>query len=142
MNEFQFHKGSIKTILPYLLIGIYRGFNSTKVRLRLLYSKTATKSGTSFNSTKVRLRPDQHGNRIRFICGFNSTKVRFRHQERSQLPTSTVSFNSTQVRLRRAQPRPDKHGNRMFQFHKGSIKSQRRFTSNVRLEVSIPQRFD
>ena len=55
--KFQFHNGSIKTILSIPYNYLYNSFNSTMVRLKppneILYSL----SNTSFNSTMVRLKP-------------------------------------------------------------------------------------
>ena len=56
-EEFQFHKGAIRTS-PELDIYLPNGnFNSIKVRLELLIAMIPIKSLSDFNSIKVRLEP-------------------------------------------------------------------------------------
>ena len=53
---FQFHKGTIKTVLLVLSIRIVLYFNSIKVRLKLTSEPIDNMSASNFNSIKVRLK--------------------------------------------------------------------------------------
>ena len=54
--KFQFHKGTIKTVLRLLLDDDYPYFNSIKVRLKLMSDVYYQLQGCNFNSIKVRLK--------------------------------------------------------------------------------------
>ena len=117
--QFQFHKGSIKTSRLRALIWLRLCFNSTKVRLRRRSAVCYTCRCRCFNSTKVRLRLDKLLSDSISLYSFNSTKVRLRLR---------FLFRSSAFRL--------------FQFHKGSIKTPLHPHLFRGSAVSIPQRFD
>ena len=53
---FQFHKGTIKTCLPWWLVSSWLDFNSIKVRLKQFYFDATVIVDDYFNSIKVRLK--------------------------------------------------------------------------------------
>ena len=56
MSSFQFHKGTIKTVIVKDVVVLCLGFNSIKVRLRRNNLTDYMYSQPCFNSIKVRLR--------------------------------------------------------------------------------------
>ena len=78
---------------------------------------------TNFNSIKVRLRQLDLLQHRRGRHHFNSIKVRLRHYKRNIMAKEKEYFNSIKVRLRQDTSTKDSTGD-LFQFHKGSIKTQ------------------
>ena len=97
---FQFHKGTIKTLLLPLCSSLSTNFNSIKVRLKLQGGTMGAPSPRHFNSIKVRLKRNNQGNINVDFNNFNSIKVRLKHNNYIKATVLTP-----------------------FQFHKGTIKT-------------------
>ena len=144
IQQFQFHKGTIRTLLVLLTTLALRHFNSIKVRLELVSGATGLASNLHFNSIKVRLERLQMFVRLLLMPYFNSIKVRLERTllsgEKGQKPqfqfhkgtirtrhahvlcVEQENFNSIKVRLERwwTFPLPSYY---RFQFHKGTIRT-------------------
>ena len=120
---FQFHTGSIKrTVNRSFLKCPNMGFNSILVRLKVAFAlATSLASGFGFNSILVRLKgPASSSYGVSVDC-FNSILVRLKAKTLSAL----TDLDDT------------------FQFHTGSIKSQRLLIlPRFAVYVSIPYWFD
>ena len=143
--EFQVHKGSIKTCRAVRKCHLYFSFNSIKVRLRRRYSrplqflfpfqfhKGSIKTEElapgyfcdfRFNSIKVRLRLCKITFCVHVDAIFNSIKVRLRLLSVVFVVNLLFNFNSIKVRLRPVYSSTKQASETLFQFHKGSIKTQ------------------
>ena len=134
---FQFHRGSIKTLICPVKYKEYQYFNSIKVRLRHDPRVISVIAQTSFNSIKVRLRLCYQFRRtekcvFQFHKGSIKTFAAF-----LLLINQHCCFNSIKVRLR-----PDRMFYGIcalwFQFHKGSIKTYTGPYPSHLFLVSIP----
>ena len=56
LSPFQFHKGTIKTLLLPLILLLQMNFNSIKVRLKPIVCSSRVVMVVNFNSIKVRLK--------------------------------------------------------------------------------------
>ena len=93
---FQFHKGTIKTILL----------------------PTMLRNTLHFNSIKVRLKPNEEKATFPTFNLFQFHKGTIKTSTRIRLWFNTKNFNSIKVRLKHPSPDPSP-----FQFHKGTIKT-------------------
>ena len=134
---FQFHKGTIKTLLMVVkTLFLLLNFNSIKVRLKLRHQEDVPRHYAYFNSIKVRLKPCSsrkhnllqkfqfHKGTIKtsnchcglvFLSNFNSIKVRLKHK---------MVLSSIKTIL--------------FQFHKGTIKTRLMRKTFRNKWISIP----
>ena len=112
---FQFHKGTIKTIITKNTPTSKTSFNSIKVRLRPEAEDKVCHFHSCFNSIKVRLRPEVARGRSPWWSRFNSIKVRLRLLYNESLTTFVK-----------------------FQFHKGTIKTIKYIFNSSYFVVSIP----
>ena len=71
---FQFHKGTIRTIILLLYYLVLSNFNSIKVQLELAITPCLLSVG-NFNSIKVQLEPFHHYSLSSYLGYFNSIKV-------------------------------------------------------------------
>ena len=100
LNIFQFHKGTIKTLMLCLMYLLQRNFNSIKVRLKHCLASLSVLLQTYFNSIKVRLELYAELYLLFSMNYFNSIKVRLEHNPILPLETR-----------------------KQFQFHKGTIRT-------------------
>ena len=99
---FQFHKGTIRTLHQTSALSRNPHFNSIKVRLERVLLPVLMHNSSHFNSIKVRLEPSPGAGLIPAIFYFNSIKVRL-------------------------EPAPGDAcvpARRLFQFHKGTIRTR------------------
>ena len=99
--SFQFHKGTIKTLLMFFLSLKISYFNSIKVRLKLVFDWTMSVLSV-----------------FQFHKGTIKTKLPF-----GSLLTLS-NFNSIKVRLKLAPAQRNLFNQQAFQFHKGTIKTR------------------
>ena len=119
---FQFHKGTIRTMMQDMAAKHPEYFNSIKVRLELIVLFHFLNVMCYFNSIKVRLERDTGLKRQNRLTHFNSIKVRL-ERFRLHLVWIYISyFNSIKVRLELAILRIDTN-KAQFQFHKGTIRT-------------------
>ena len=77
--KFQFHKGTIKTMISIMMIHIPpQDFNSIKVRLKHGEDYNLVHLSEDFNSIKVRLKRADGYEEDRSLLNFNSIKVRLK----------------------------------------------------------------
>ena len=159
MDEFQFHKGTIRTEKTLNCSCVCNNFNSIKVRLERMSAAFPFVCQLYFNSIKVRLEHEYqeqgkgilsfqfHNGTIRtdpailrYICykHFNSIKVRLEHWIPRNRQSNDSDFNSIKVRL---EPSPyyELPVYWWFQFHKGTIRTTKSFSLLSFLSsISIP----
>ena len=119
--EFQFHKGTIKTLVRNFTLNIVYYFNSIKVRLKLtIGSLHVCLFKFQFHKGTIKTQePHQH----RAIHQhFNSIKVRLKLCIVCVSYPLTQHFNSIKVRLK-LHKSLTLHSHIVFQFHKGTIKT-------------------
>ena len=102
--EFQFHKGTIKTVWTKARHAALSHFNSIKVQLRHKRRRLVASAWISFQF---------HKGTIKTPAG-------------PSVPTFLANFNSIKVQLRRKRDRKPIGWGFVFQFHKGTIKTQPR----------------
>ena len=100
VTEFQFHKGTIKTFLPFVRSPVLRSFNSIKVRLKLTFSPLRASQGHLFQFHKGTIKTGPAAEPAAAPACFNSIKVRLKPNENKNI-----------------------FGLPLFQFHKGTIKT-------------------
>ena len=117
LTKFQFHKGTIKTLVSDTCVPIDNiNFNSIKVRLKHLIFCCTLFNIKYFNSIKVRLKLVIAIKVAIYALGY---------------------FNSIKVRLKRPAYSGSQHTPR-FQFHKGTIKTERSLSWVATIPISIP----
>ena len=114
-RKFQFHKGTIKTLLTTPFTSRRQHFNSIKVRLKLPDSNISVSAKQHFNSIKVRLK--------HLSCLVDSVLSEF------QFHKGTIKTGDTGCRF---------HSDRQFQFHKGTIKTLVCYSCLEFYIISIP----
>ena len=136
-HGFQFHKGTIRTLVAFLPFVSVWDFNSIKVRLEQILCLTGLPSLLHFNSIKVRL---EH----LFISPFQHTLIfQFHKGTIRTLGVFLVSihslsyFNSIKVRLELIVDYIY-HELPQFQFHKGTIRTFTKDKSVRYYLISIP----
>ena len=112
---FQFHKGTIRTILVVVLVDEDHDFNSIKVRLELDGISSSVDKKLNFNSIKVRLEP---------TGPFANEKV------------TTFQFHKGTIRTNNYLVSDDKLY--IFQFHKGTIRTRFNQVAAKHKGISIP----
>ncbi len=101
MNQFQFHKGTIKAFKRALLtLDVSMNFNSIKVQLKHTRPRRCLPFKTYFNSIKVQLK---------LIDSFETNEILIFQFHKGTIKACLVDYNL-----------PDASG---FQFHKGTIKA-------------------
>ena len=101
-NEFQFHKGAIRTSLASLRCSRLLTFQFHKGAIRTSRTMIMSTSISYFNSIKVRLEPGARPHWGRAHGNFNSIKVRLEPESATMSPYDY-----------------------RFQFHKGAIRTMR-----------------
>ena len=121
-NVFQFHTGSIKSRLRWII---------------------PQRNRSSFNSILVRLKGRSTPSSGRGIESFNSILVRLKDRPQHNLHCFYLSFNSILVRLKAKNRVSHAKESETFQFHTGSIKrlSANMYAQTI-IDVSIPYWFD
>ena len=115
LHSFQFHKGTIRTFSLFIhAILHHKNFNSIKVRLEL-YQDSLTYNHRSFQFHKGTIRTRRFNVLLSVIPYFNSIKVRL---ELCVAPT-----------LQKV---------RSFQFHKGTIRTRTCLATSSSTSISIP----
>ena len=82
LRKFQFHKGTIITLIHFIFSALQQDFNSIKVQLKHLMRSASTASDSNFNSIKVQLKPARADCRDCVIRHFNSIKVQLKRHSR------------------------------------------------------------
>ena len=157
--KFQFHKGTIKTLQMKLYAAYIQNFNSIKVRLKpqmkclmsscetFQFHKGTIKTnvcvfdGTAslhFNSIKVRLKHDDTSVVFLYSHHFNSIKVRLKRGGGILRCIFDLHFNSIKVRLKRFICSESFSFWKVFQFHKGTIKTWCQGCAAPWWDISIP----
>ena len=142
-NIFQFHKGTIKTVLQFKFTKPFHHFNSIKVRLKpstgvgaYLDIKFQFHKGTiktippeigaaaisAFQFHKGTIKTQSSVGKIIAVPHFNSIKVRLKRVNDTYQLYICVDFNSIKVRLKRFLSITHTCLI-LFQFHKGTIKT-------------------
>ena len=113
---FQFHKGTIRTILRSLPFQHFNKFQFHKGTIRTICGMPLVPSSRDFNSIKVRLERSSIPHDDGELMNFNSIKVRL---ERLVLPCTCQCHE--------------------FQFHKGTIRTSIKASpASLRDSISIP----
>ena len=134
--QFQFHKGSIKTLILLSCGCRLTDFNSIKVRLRHLTDGSASfVAQFQFHKGSIKTLCDLY--KKGFVRTFQFHKGSIKTTREEELTLLSTNFNSIKVRLRQGQP-PDHSGKYRFQFHKGSIKTFDPLTVISLSTISIP----
>ena len=120
---FQFHKGTIRTVLLLPIHSVLLYFNSIKVRLELKKDIATLTKEWHFNSIKVRLERKSLLRLIGMATNFNSIKVRLERKSLLRLIGMATNFNSIKVRLELLCGLLTLQTIE-FQFHKGTIRTK------------------
>ena len=136
LTKFQFHKGTIKTLVSDTCVPIDNiNFNSIKVRLKHLIFCCTLFNIKYFNSIKVRLKLVIAIKVAIYALGyFNSIKVRLKRLEGLVLPPQLIYFNSIKVRLKHIEDVKVSP----FRLYFNSIKVRLKQRSTPNKEGSIP----
>ena len=106
-------------------------FNSIKVQLKHTLISGAHPAHNNFNSIKVQLKHPQAVAHMARDSHFNSIKVQLKLNEHGTQIVILVDFNSIKVQLKR-KALCCVHPRKVFQFHKGTIKTQTRTSTRLR----------
>ena len=112
-------------------------FNSIKVRLELVSSLDGC-CYSYFNSIKVRLEHSVASRISDSCCYFNSIKVRLELLAAWQSDILCCHFNSIKVRLERIYSLSIVWSPKLFQFHKGTIRTWCEGNFHHGWQISIP----
>ena len=123
---FQFHKGTIRTDATPLPIQKSRNFNSIKVRLERAEARRAKANGATFQFHKGTIRTFKEclpGDKFKL---FQFHKGTIRTLSKFWTNFTCVYFNSIKVRLEPVSVRAVAYF-QLFQFHKGTIRTGAEF---------------
>ena len=101
ISLFQFHKGTIKTLIDAQTAAAVAAFQFHKGTIKTEQALLAHTQNQYFNSIKVQLRRLFYSTGSVFILYFNSIKVQLRHNAGDERAASQNDFNSIKVQLRR-----------------------------------------
>ena len=132
--KFQFHKGTIRTIVIILILLLTFNFNSIKVRLEPVLANIYRSTCRYFNSIKVRLEPN-FCDLIRVsVSNFNSIKVRL------ELENCSNCYRKCEFQFHKGTIRTSIWHyvfviSPLFQFHKGTIRTSEAHLSRNAFDV-------
>ena len=115
-ETFQFHKGTIRTLITLSSDVVISHFNSIKVRLELSILAISLQHHMNFNSIKVRLELISRLSISNSLLLFQFHKGTIRTYEQHLLSDDTA----------------------LFQFHKGTIRTAEAFIPCFSMKISIP----
>ena len=123
-HVFQFHKGTIKTYEKLFTLSSKYLFQFHKGTIKTEQSLHYQRLNNGFNSIKVRLKLTFHIATCLLHRCFNSIKVRLKHRIKFRYYKIGCSFNSIKVRLKPLGSLLSGKAALVFQFHKGTIKTE------------------
>ena len=137
-NQFQFHKGTIRTHQVYRNSDAKRHFNSIKVRLERNYYHVheSTYHAFQFHKGTIRTQRQIRYNHRAASFQFHKGTIRTIVSGRNA-PSYDINFNSIKVRLEHSAHRSE-YPLPAFQFHKGTIRTSYKRIKIKTKKNSIP----